>query len=89
MLKGFHLTLMMGVGVASPVPRRVIESLVSAQVTETAGRSGFQLVFTWAKGSPIECRRCTPAAAPRASGPSRPAIGGRTGTAPVPTISLS
>ncbi|MGE5049549.1 MAG: hypothetical protein ACM3PC_13310, partial [Deltaproteobacteria bacterium] len=54
MLKGFHLTLMMGVGVASPVPRRVIESLVSAQVTETAGRSGFQLVFTWAKGSRID-----------------------------------
>jgi hypothetical protein len=54
MLKGFHLTLMMGAGVASPVPRRVIESLVSAQVTETAGRSGFQLVFTWAKGSSID-----------------------------------
>jgi hypothetical protein len=54
MLKGFHLTLMMGVGVASPVPRRVIESLVSAQVTSTAGRSGFQLVFSWAKGSPID-----------------------------------
>ena len=41
MLKGFHLTLMIGAGVASPVPRRIIESLVSAQVTETSGRSGF------------------------------------------------
>ncbi|HET7787640.1 MAG TPA: hypothetical protein VFL36_16830 [Myxococcales bacterium] len=54
MLKGFHLTLMMGAGVAAPVPRRIIESLVSAQVTETSGRSGFQLVFSWAKGSPID-----------------------------------
>jgi hypothetical protein len=54
MLKGFHLTLMMGAGVATAVPRHVIESLTSAQVTSTGGRSGFQLVFTWAKGSPID-----------------------------------
>ncbi|HVO10141.1 MAG TPA: hypothetical protein VMX54_05245 [Vicinamibacteria bacterium] len=54
MIRGFHLTLMMGVGVARPVPRRIIESLVSAQVTSTAGRCGFQLVFTWSKGSPID-----------------------------------
>ena len=30
-----------------------------------------------AKVSPIECSRCTPSAAPRASGPDSPPIGGR------------
>jgi hypothetical protein len=53
-LKGFHLTLMMGAGQAQPVPRRIIESLIGAQVSSAAGRSGFQLSFTWAKGSPID-----------------------------------
>ena len=39
-----------------------------------------------AKVSAIECSRCTPSPGPRAS---RPAIGGRTGTAPVPMTSSS
>src|SRR5450432_3922833 len=54
MLKGFHFSLMMGVGVAAPVQRHVVESLVNAQVTSAAGRSGFQLSFTWAKGTAID-----------------------------------
>jgi hypothetical protein len=54
MLRGFHLSLSMGVGVARPVPRHVIESLTSAQVTSASGRSGFQLSFTWAKGTAID-----------------------------------
>ena len=39
-----------------------------------------------AKVSPMECSRCTPSAGPSWS---RPLIGGRTGTAPVPMMSLS
>jgi len=54
MVKGFHFSLMMGVGVAAPVKRHVIESLINAQVTSASGRSGFQLSFTWAKGSAID-----------------------------------
>jgi hypothetical protein len=54
MLKGFHLTLLMGVGIARPVPRHIIEALTSAQVTSASGRSGFQLSFAWAKGSAID-----------------------------------
>jgi hypothetical protein len=54
-LKGVHLSLLMGPAVAaSRVPAHVIDALVSAQVTSSAGRSGFQLVFAWSKGSPID-----------------------------------
>jgi hypothetical protein len=46
MLKGIRLTLMMGPGVAVPVPKPVTEALREATVTVAAGqRSGFQLVF--------------------------------------------
>ena len=55
MLKGVHLTLMMGPVVASAVPRHVIEALTGVTVTSQATeRSGFQLMFTWAKGSRID-----------------------------------
>jgi hypothetical protein len=54
MLKGIHLTLLIGPVVAVPVPRELTESLVSAQVTTSAGqRSGFQLQFVFGKASTI------------------------------------
>jgi hypothetical protein len=43
-------------------------------------------VFITAKVSPIECSRCTPSSGPRWS---RPVIGGRTETAPVPMTRVS
>lgn len=54
MLKGIHLTLLIGPVVAVPVPRDLTEALVSAQVTTSAGqRSGFQLQFVFGKASSI------------------------------------
>lgn len=54
MLKGIHLTLLIGPVVAVPVPRELTEALVSAQVTTSAGqRSGFQLQFVFGKKSTI------------------------------------
>ena len=49
-----HLTLQMGPQIAVPVPQPVMDALLSAQVTVTAGqRSGFQLAFDLAKNGPI------------------------------------
>jgi hypothetical protein len=46
-LDGVHLTLMIGPGVLRPVPRDVLDALVSVQVTARAhGTSAFQLQFT-------------------------------------------
>ncbi len=54
MLKGIHLTLLIGPVVAAPAPRELTEALVSAQVTTSAGqRSGFQLQFVFGKSSTI------------------------------------
>ena len=54
MNQGFYLTLMMGGFSASPVPRAVIDALVSVQVTTNVGsQGGFQLKFTWGKTSPL------------------------------------
>jgi hypothetical protein len=53
-LKGVTLTLLMGPVAVAPAPVAVIEALESAQVTSAVGqRSGFQLVFTYSKTSPI------------------------------------
>src|SRR6266568_5516643 len=53
-LKGVTLTLRMGPIAVSPAPVAVIEALESAQVTTAVGqRSGFQVVFTYSKTSPI------------------------------------
>ena len=53
-LKGVTLTLLMGPIAVSPAPVAVIEALQSAQVTTAVGqRSGFQIVFTYSKTSPI------------------------------------
>ena len=55
MLKGVHLTLLMGPVVAVPVPKEVIDALQSVQVTTSVGaRSGFQLTFTLGKNSNFE-----------------------------------
>jgi hypothetical protein len=55
MLKGVHLTLLMGPVVAVPVPKEVIDALQSVQVTTSVGaRSGFQLTFSMGKNSNFE-----------------------------------
>ena len=52
MLKGFYLTLLMGPTVPIPAPQPVIDALMSAQVTTSAGQaSGFQLSFALSKKS--------------------------------------
>jgi len=53
MLKGLHLTLMIGPAVPAPAPKEVIESLTSVQVTSSTDRSGFQLSFHVSKKSPL------------------------------------
>jgi len=54
MLKGIHLTLMIGPVVPVPVPKVVLDALTSVTVTSTAGSpSGFQLSFTLNNRSPL------------------------------------
>src|SRR3954470_3310226 len=53
MLKGVHLTLMIGPGVPIPAPKSVVDALVSCQVTSGKDRSGFQLTFAVSKRSPL------------------------------------
>lgn len=55
MLKGVHLTLLMGPVVATPVPKDIIDSLTAVQVTTSVGaRSGFQLTFSLSKNSALQ-----------------------------------
>ncbi len=51
MLKGIHLTLMIGPDVPVPAPQVVLDSLTSVQVNSSKDRSGFQLTFTVSKKS--------------------------------------
>ena len=52
MLKGIHLTLM--IGPAVPVPQTVLAALTSVEVTtSTRGASGFKLAFTLSNRSPL------------------------------------
>src|SRR5438477_10956738 len=51
MLKGVHLTLLIGPAVPLPPPRAVMDALVSVQVTNGKDRSGFQLTFAVSKKS--------------------------------------
>ena len=51
MLKGVHLTLMIGPAVPVPAPRAVIEALTSVSVNHDKDRSGFQLSFAVSKKS--------------------------------------
>lgn len=54
MLKGVHLTLMMGPGVAAPVPQSVLDALTGVQVNSSSGeRGGFQLTFNLSTHSPL------------------------------------
>lgn len=53
MLKGIHLTLMIGPAVPLPVPQSVLDSLTAIQVTSGGTRSGFQLTFAVSKNSPL------------------------------------
>ena len=54
MVKGIHLTLMIGPAVPVPVPQVVLDALTSVEVTTTAGRaSGFRLAFTLHNQSPL------------------------------------
>jgi hypothetical protein len=55
MLKGVHLTLMIGPAVPLPVPSVVLDALQSVEVTSRAtGQSGFQLVFSLSNKSPLQ-----------------------------------
>ena len=55
MLKSVQLTLMMGPLIVVPVPRVVLDSLASVEVkVEDIGQSGFQLVFSIDKQSPLQ-----------------------------------
>lgn len=54
-LLGIHLTLMMGPGIAVPVPLDLAESLKSVSVTNNdTGRSGFSLTFHVGRSSPLD-----------------------------------
>jgi hypothetical protein len=55
MLKGVHLTLMVGPAVPRPAPRAIIDALVSAVVTnDVDGPSGFQLTFALSNRSLLQ-----------------------------------
>ena len=51
MLKGVHLTLMIGPAVPVPAPQSVVDAITSVQVTSGKDRSGFQLTFAVSKKS--------------------------------------
>jgi hypothetical protein len=53
MVKGIHLTLMIGPAVPVPAPLSVMEALTSIQVNSSKDRSGFQLTFAVGKKSPL------------------------------------
>jgi len=54
MYSGVHLTLMIGPAVAVPVPRSVLDALVSVEVTTSSGeKSAFTLTFNVSTRSPL------------------------------------
>jgi hypothetical protein len=55
-LKGVHLTLMIGPGIPLPVPESILDALVSVEVVNASGNdpSGFELVFTLSNNSPLQ-----------------------------------
>lgn len=53
MLKGIHLTLLIGPAVPVPAPRSVIDAVASVQVNGGKDRSGFQITFQVSKKSPL------------------------------------
>jgi hypothetical protein len=56
MLKGIHLTLMIGPAVPVPVPQEILDALTSVQIVTTAGEStsGFELTFGLSNRSPLQ-----------------------------------
>jgi hypothetical protein len=53
MVKGIHLTLLIGTGVPAPAPKIVVDALSDVQVNSDIERSGFQLTFNVGKNSPL------------------------------------
>jgi hypothetical protein len=53
MLKGVHLTLLIGPAVPIPAPQSVMDALASIQVTNGKDKSGFQLTFSVSKNSQL------------------------------------
>jgi hypothetical protein len=53
MLKGIHLSLLIGPKVPIPAPASVINSINSIQVSNSNERSGFQISFSVSKNSPL------------------------------------
>ena len=53
MLKGIHLTLMIGPLVPLPAPQSVVDAVTSIQVTNGKDKSGFQITFAVSKSSPL------------------------------------
>ena len=55
MLKGVHLTLMIGPAIPVPVPQDVLDALTSVEITTSSGtsQSGFQLNFNLSNQSPL------------------------------------
>jgi hypothetical protein len=53
MLKGLHLTLMIGPAVPIPAPKIVVDALTSVQVNSGKEKSGFQLTFAVSKKSKL------------------------------------
>jgi hypothetical protein len=54
MVKGIHLTLMIGPAVPVPVSKEVLDALTEVQVTTTSGKaSGFRLTFKLSTRSPL------------------------------------
>jgi hypothetical protein len=54
MVKGVHLTLMIGPAVPLPAPKSVVDALRSVQVTSGKDKSGFQITFAVGKDSPLQ-----------------------------------
>jgi hypothetical protein len=54
-IKGIHLTLMVGPGVPLPLPAEALDALTNVEVTTASGRaSGFQLSFSISTRSPLQ-----------------------------------
>jgi hypothetical protein len=53
MLKGIHLTLLIGPAVPVPAPKAVLDALTGVEVNSATGKSGFQLTFSVGKNSPL------------------------------------
>jgi hypothetical protein len=53
MLKGIHLTLLIGPAVPVVPPKAVVDALTEVQVTSSKDRSGFQLTFALSKNSTL------------------------------------